>query len=71
MFDVIPPVLYGILGERAKYLKKLFQTRDKSSHRRCFYKKGSLKNFVKFTEKHLFRSLFLKMLQVLGLQLYY
>ena len=40
------------------YLSKkhvsVFQTYlTRSSHRRCSIKKGALKNFVKFTEKHL------------------
>ena len=30
-----------------------------SSHRRCFVRKGVLKNFAKFTGKHLCQSLFL------------
>ena len=29
----------------------------RSSHQRCFMKKGVLKNFAKFTEKHLYQSL--------------
>ena len=31
----------------------------KSSHRRCFVKKGALRNFAKLTGKHLIQSLFL------------
>ena len=36
---------------------------DRNSHRRCFVKIGILKNFAKFTEKHLCLSLFLIKLQ--------
>ena len=32
----------------------------RSSHQRCSVKKGALKNFAKFTGKHLYQSLFLK-----------
>ena len=32
--------------------------RYRSSHQRCFMKKGVLRNFVKFTGKHLCQSLF-------------
>ena len=35
-----------------------------------FYKKGVLKNFTKFTGKHLYQSLFLIKLQASDLQLY-
>ena len=31
---------------------------DRSSHRRCSMKKGFLRNFAKFTGKHLCQSLF-------------
>ena len=31
---------------------------DRSSHRRCSVKKGVLRNFTKFTAKHLCQSLF-------------
>ena len=37
-----------------------------SNHLRCSIKKGVLKNFAKFTGKHLCRSLFLVKLQTLG-----
>ena len=33
---------------------------DRSSHRRCSVRKAVLRNFAKFTRKHLRRSLFLK-----------
>ena len=33
-------------------------TANRSSHRRCSVRKGVLRNFVKFTEKHLCRILF-------------
>ena len=38
----------------------------KSSHRRCSIKKAVLKNFAKFTGKHLCWNLFKKKLQALG-----
>ena len=34
--------------------------RIRSSHQRCFVKKGALKNFTKFTGKYLCQSLFIK-----------
>ena len=37
--------------------KVLFST-DRSNHRMCFARKGALKNFAKFTGKHLCQSLF-------------
>ena len=33
-------------------------TKYRSSHRRCSVRKGVLRNFAKFTEKHLYQSLF-------------
>ena len=39
----------------------------RSSHWRCSVRKGVLRNFGKFTEKHLCQSLFLIMLQALGI----
>ena len=42
----------------------------RSSHQRCSIRKGVLKNFTKFTGKHLCQSLFLIKLKALGLQLY-
>ena len=38
----------------------IFVTKDRSSHQRCSVKKGVLKNFEKFTGKHLCQSLFLR-----------
>ena len=35
------------------------KSRDRSSHRRCSVRKGVLRNFTKFTGKHLCQSLFL------------
>ena len=37
---------------------KVLRRRCKSSHRRCSIKKAVLKNFAKFTGKHLSQSLF-------------
>ena len=34
----------------------------KNNHQRCSIKKGTIKNFVKFTGKHLCQSLFVKLL---------
>ena len=39
-------------------MKKLV-LKGRSSHRRCFVKKGVLRNFAKLTGKHLCQSLFL------------
>ena len=39
----------------------------RSSHRRCSVKKGVLKNFAKFTGKHLCQSLFFNKIANLGL----
>ena len=40
---------------------------DRSNHRRCSVTKGDLKNFAKFTGKHLYWSLFFnKVLRVCG-----
>ena len=46
-------------------------THDRSSHRRCSIKKGVLRNFTKFTGKHLCRSLFFNKVVGWGLQLYW
>ena len=46
-------------------------TNIRSSHPKTFCEKGVLKNFAKFTEKHLCQSLFLIKLQGSGLQLYW
>ena len=48
---------------RKVVLLKLFTALLRSSHWRCSVKKGVLKNFAKFTGKHLCRSLFLIKLQ--------
>ena len=53
----------------SNYEKKVYQF-NRSSHRRCTVKKGVVRNFVKFTGKHLCRGLFLIKLQAWGLQLY-
>ena len=39
-------------------LSKYFQRKNRSSHQGCSVRKGALRNFVKFTEKHLYQSLF-------------
>ena len=38
--------------------KNYKEKKDRSSHRRCSVKKGVLRNFAKFTGKHLYQSLF-------------
>ena len=43
---------------------------DRRSHRRCSLRKGVLRNFAKFTGKHLCQSLFFNKVAGLGLQLY-
>ena len=48
----------------------LLITSGRGSHQRCSVKKGFLKNFIKFTGKHLCQSLFLIKLQASGLQLF-
>ena len=42
----------------------------RSSHRKCSIKKAVLKNFVKFTRKHLCQSLFFNKVVKFKLQLY-
>ena len=44
-------------------------TKTRSSHRRCSIRKGVLKNFAKFTGKHLCQSLFFN--KVAGLRLWW
>ena len=71
---------YGCSTAGKKYFtsaSQAFYTRTKSSyskarssHQRCSIKKGVLRNFVKFTGKQLWQSLFLIKLQDSGLQLY-
>ena len=39
---------------RHKYKKTLYSTSIRSSHQRCSVKKGVLRNFTKFTRKHLY-----------------
>ena len=57
-------------GNRCQYTAKLFFQKDRSSHQRCSIKKGVLKNFAKFTGKHLWQRLFFKKVAGWGLQLY-
>ena len=45
-------------------------TSVKSSHHRCSVRKGVLKNFAKFTRKHLWEILFLIKLQALRAEIY-
>ena len=52
-----------------KYFKTA-QIRNRSSHWRCSVRKGVLRNFAKFTGKHLCQSLFFNKVSGLGLQLY-
>ena len=49
--------------ETKRESNKKYSTNSRSSHSEVFYKKAVLKNFTKFTGKHLCWSLFLKMLQ--------
>ena len=48
------------------YLMRILST-ARSSHRRCSVGKGVLKNFAKFTGKHLCQSLFFNIVEGLGL----
>ena len=64
-----------ILSKITWIFRKKNISRDKvtcfrSSHRRLSVIKGVLRNFTKFTGKHLCQRLFLIKLQALGLQLY-
>ena len=43
--------------------RRRWHTQFRSSHRRCSVRKGVLRNFAKFTRKHLCQSLFLTKLQ--------
>ena len=43
-----------------------FDFSDRSSHQRCSIKKGVLRNFAKFTGKHLCQSLFFNKIAVAG-----
>ena len=54
----------------AKFIKKLCNTEAelRSSRPEVFYKRGVLRNFAKFTGKHLYQNLFFS--KVAGLQLY-
>ena len=54
-----------VLAKNSAELTEFFLNLDiaRSSHQRCSVKKGALKNFAKFTEKHLCQSLFLIKLQ--------
>ena len=55
-----------LLQHRRKVNKKSKDNKySRSSHQRCSIKKGVLRNFAKFTGKHLCRSLFLIKLQAL------
>ena len=49
---------------------EMLRATDRSSRPDVFCKKGVLKNFAKFTGKHLCQSLFLNKAAGLGLQLY-
>ena len=53
----------------SNYEKKVYQF-NRSSHRRCTVKKGVVRNFVKFTGKHLCRGLFLNKVAGLRPELY-
>ena len=59
--------LYSCLKSGLKLLSgHLDSAKCRSSHRRCSVKKGFLKNFIKFTEKHLCQSLFFNKVAGLG-----
>ena len=71
---------YGCSTAEKKHFGSAFQafytrtsssySKARSSHQRCSIKKGRLRNFVKFTGKHLCQSLFLTKWQDSSLQLY-
>ena len=52
----IDKILTRIIKKTSTLMSKTSTSR--SSHQRCSIKKGVLKNFAKFTEKHLCQSLF-------------
>ena len=53
------------------YIKQnILRVPFRSNHQRCSMKKGVLRNFTKFTGKHLCQSLFFNKVAGLGLQLY-
>ena len=62
-----PPFLLGS-PSLLNFLKRKF-TFNRSSHQRCSIKKGVLRNFTKFTGKHLCQSLFFN--KVAGLHLFH
>ena len=68
--NMSPTILNGIFASRATpyNLSKLLVS--EAATRGVLWKKGVLRNFAKFTGKHLCRSLFLIKLQASGLQLY-
>ena len=57
------PFFAEIINGFAVFAKKLHhrsltEVQDRSSHQRCSVRKGVLRNFTKFTGKHLCQSLF-------------
>ena len=58
-------ILTAFLKKNMQYMKKSFVS-DRSSRPKVFCKKGVLRNFTKFTGKHLCQSLFFK--KVAGLR---
>ena len=46
------------LDERNSNFVRIYPYHFRSSHRRCSVRKGVLRNFARFTEKHLYQSLF-------------
>ena len=51
--------IFAVVKQKVPYLHSLWtQTIFRSSHQRCSVKKGVLRNFAKFTGKHLRQSLF-------------
>ena len=46
------------LEKIVKQKEETVSTENRSSHQRCFMKKGAFKNFTKFTGKHLCQNTF-------------
>ena len=56
---MIPSVHYfyvkaEVLANLRIYISEPLRVKNRSSHRRCFVRKGVLRNFVKFAGKHLY-----------------
>ena len=57
-------------SKKSRRCSKKCTKSNRSSHRRCFVRKGALRNFAKFTRKHLCQSLFFNKVTGLTLQLF-